>query len=209
MRLATCRSLVKPSRGFSQTFTGGVSGAVGFADSAANMLGQEDLIDSGDDNEIIKFADDGKKYIDENLGIGDAYRDDYSVKVAEAIGSIGGMMALTATAVGATTALGASAPVAGLVGTGAAILSGITLNADDQRQRIEASKARGIDVDQDDADTSIVLGGLFGATEAFTLCASLKNSWYQGAKGSLQQARKRKAGSHRKRGHRRRWKVVK
>tara|TARA_R100001126_G_C4887534_1_gene183401 strand:- start:52 stop:7359 length:7308 start_codon:yes stop_codon:yes gene_type:complete len=162
------------SRGFSQTFTGGVSGAVGFADSAANMLGQEDLIDSGDDNEIIKFADDGKKYIDENLGIGDAYRDDYSVKVAEAIGSIGGMMALTAGAVGATTALGASAPVAGLVGTGAAILSGITLNADDQRQRIEASKARGIDVDQDDADTSIVLGGLFGATEAFTPLRVLK-----------------------------------
>lgn len=52
--------------------------------------------------------------------------------------------------------------------------SGIALNADDQRQRVEASRARGIDVDQDDADTSIVLGGLFGATEAFTPLRVLK-----------------------------------
>ena len=57
--------------------------------SGTDLIGLDDLIDSGDENELIRLANEGKQALNESLGLGDAYKDNYLVKLSEGLGSIG------------------------------------------------------------------------------------------------------------------------
>ena len=80
-------------RGFGSGVLSAGAGLAELADAGTDFFGFEDLIDSGDENFLINLANQGKQSIDENLGVGDAYKDAYIVKVGEAVGSIGSLFA--------------------------------------------------------------------------------------------------------------------
>ena len=50
-------------RGFANTFLGAGEGLAELADAATNFVGYEDLIDSGEENELVRLAREGKEYI--------------------------------------------------------------------------------------------------------------------------------------------------
>ena len=161
-------------RGLGKGLLGIGAGLAGIADAATNKVGLEDLIDSGEDNELIRLANEGKRAIDDSIGVGDAYRDSYAVKVSEALGSIASFAVPGLGVAGAAGRLGAGVAARGAAGTGATVASGAGFGADDQLQRIEASRAKGIEVDQDTADNSVLLGAAVGTLEAATPLSVLK-----------------------------------
>ena len=149
-------------RGFGSGVLSAGAGLAEFADAATDLAGFEDLIDSGDENFLINLANQGKQSIDENLGVGDAYKDAYIVKVGEAVGSIGSLFAFGG--VGGLLGRAASgAKAAGLLGkagaTGATGAAGAGLGSSEQVARIEEAKNRGIEVSDADADKAILAGG--------------------------------------------------
>ena len=80
-------------RGFGQGVLSTASGAAQLADAATDLLGAEDLIDSGNENFLINLADQGTKAIEKNLGLDEEYKDSYLVKLGEGLGSIGSIFA--------------------------------------------------------------------------------------------------------------------
>jgi hypothetical protein len=59
------------------------------ADAGANALGFEDLIDSGDDNELVRLAREGRKSLDASFLGGDvAYQDEWFTKFGGALGTM-------------------------------------------------------------------------------------------------------------------------
>ncbi len=161
-------------RGLGKGLLGIGAGLAGIADAATNKVGLEDLIDSGEDNELIRLANEGKRAIDDSIGVGDAYRDSYAVKVSEALGSIASFAVPGLGVAGAAGRLGAGVAARGAAGSGATYVSGAGFGADDQLQRIEASRAKGIEVDQDTADNAVLAGMVVGLSEAFTPLSVLK-----------------------------------
>ncbi len=162
------------ARGFGKGLLGAGAGLAAVADSATNKLGFDDLIDSGEDNELIRLANEGKRAIDDSIGIGDAYRDSYAVKVSEALGSLSSFALPGLGAAGLAGRLGAGVAGRGVAGTAAVTATGAGFGGDDQQQRIAASRARGIEVDQDTADNAILLGAGVGTLEAIAPLAVLK-----------------------------------
>ena len=79
-------------RGFGQGVLSTASGAAQLADAATDLLGAEDLIDSGNENFLINLADQGTKSIEENFGVDEEYKDSYLVKLSEGLGSIGSII---------------------------------------------------------------------------------------------------------------------
>ena len=65
------------------------AGLAELADVGTDFIGLEDLIDSGNENELIRLANEGKQALNESLGVGDLYKDNYLVKLSEGLGSIG------------------------------------------------------------------------------------------------------------------------
>ena len=180
--------LAAPVRGLGQGLLSSGAGLAHIADAATNRAGDfatylgaedvgsslESLIDSGEENEIIRLANEGKQALDSALGVDEAYRDSYAVKVSEALGSIASFAVPGLGLAKVAGALGASAKAAGAIGSGSTFASGSGFGADDQAQRIAASRAKGIEIDQDTADSSIIFGGIVGATEALTPLGVLK-----------------------------------
>ncbi len=166
--------LAAPVRGLGKGLLTAGAGLAHIADAGTNLVGLEDLIDSGEENEIIRLANEGKRAIDSAIGVDEAYKDSYAVKVGEALGSIASFAIPGFGVAKAAGTLGASAKAAGALGSGSTIAAGGGFGADDQAQRIEQSRARGIDIDQDNADLSIIFGGIVGGFEAFTPLSVLK-----------------------------------
>ena len=160
--------LAAPVRGLGKGLLTAGAGLAHIADAGTNLVGLEDLIDSGEENEIIRLANEGKRAIDSAIGVDEAYKDSYAVKVGEALGSIASFAIPGFGVAKAAGTLGASAKAAGILGSGSTVAAGGGFGADDQAQRIEQSRARGIDIDQDNADLSIIFGGIVGGFEAFT-----------------------------------------
>ena len=151
-------------RGFSKGVLSVGSGLAGLANTITDNIGLEDLIDRGEENEVIRLANQGKKAIDETMGVGDQYRDKWLVKAGEGLGSIGTFF-LPGAALGV---FGKGAALAGSVTAGAGF------GASDQMDRIEATRAKGIDVSKEKEDASIVLGTAVGSLEAFVPLRILK-----------------------------------
>ena len=144
------------ARGFLGSFATLGEGLGEQADAITNLLGAEDLIDSGEENELVRISREAQESIQERLGADVAYRDQWLTKFGEGVGSFGSFLvpggalkalSLPKTAFGVTTAQAAG------VGAG------------EQAQRIEAAREQGIEVTSDQEDSAILWGSGVGLTE--------------------------------------------
>lgn len=149
-------------RGFASGFLSSAEGIAELADAATNAVGLDDLIDSGEENELVRLARDGRKAINESfLGADELYQDAWTTKLGEGVGSLAtfltpGVLARVAGAAGKgvkAIEYGGTAALAGGAGAG------------DQAQRIQAAKDAGLDVSQATEDSAIVLGTAVGLSE--------------------------------------------
>ena len=149
-------------RGFASGFLSSAEGIAELADAATNAVGLDDLIDSGEENELVRLARDGRKAINESfLGADELYQDAWTTKLGEGVGSLAtfltpGVIARVAGAAGKTAKAieyGGTAALAGGAGAG------------DQAQRIQAAKDAGLDVSQATEDSAIVFGTAVGLSE--------------------------------------------
>ena len=77
------------ARGFLGSFATLGEGLAEQADALTNFLGAEDLIDSGEDNELVRLSRDAKRSLQEKLGGDIEYRDQFMTKFGEGLGSFG------------------------------------------------------------------------------------------------------------------------
>ena len=149
-------------RGFASGFLSSAEGIAELADAATNAVGLDDLIDSGEENELVRLARDGRKAINESfLGADELYQDAWTTKLGEGVGSLAtfltpGVLARVAGAAGKgvkAIEYGGTAALAGGAGAG------------DQAQRIQAAKDAGLDVSQATEDSAIVFGTAVGLSE--------------------------------------------
>jgi len=161
-------------RGFGSGLLSAGAGLAELADVGTDFIGLEDLIDSGNENEIIRLANEGKQAINESLGVGDAYKDNYLVKLGEGLGSIGSFFVPGGAFGLGAKALGGAARAQRIATTAGATTAGVGTGASEQADRIAAARARGEDVSADQEDLAIALGGLVGATEAIAPLEVLK-----------------------------------
>jgi hypothetical protein len=85
------------TRGLGGALLSSAAGLAELADIATDRLGFEDLIDSGEDNELIRLADAGQEALQETLGASEPYRDLWFTKFGEGVGSIGSFFLPTGT----------------------------------------------------------------------------------------------------------------
>ena len=80
-------------RGFGHGILSSVEGAVEVADAATNFIGLDNLIDSGDENELIRLAHAGQESLSTGfLGADEAYQDAWMTKFGEGLGSMASFM---------------------------------------------------------------------------------------------------------------------
>jgi hypothetical protein len=149
-------------RGFAGSFLSAGEGLAELADAGTNLIGLDDLIDSGNDNELVRLAREGRKAMNDSiLGADVKYQDAWSTKFGEGLGSLASFF----TPAGAVKIAG----LAGKAASTAQLVGGLTLaggtGAGDQAQRIQAARDSGIEVSQAQEDASIGLGTLVGFTE--------------------------------------------
>ena len=149
-------------RGFANTFLSSGEGIGELADAVTNKLGFEDLIDDGEDNELVRLSRQGQESVERALGADEAYRNTWFTGLGEALGSFAGF----ATPVGAGSllaarGLGVAGKAASLAGVGVAAGSG----ASNQAQRMQAARDQGIEVSEDQEDFSTLVGGGIGLLE--------------------------------------------
>ena len=161
-------------RGFGSGLLSAGAGLAELADVGTDFIGLEGLIDSGDENELIRLANEGKQALNESMGVGDAYKDNYLVKLSEGLGSIGSFFVPGLGFGKAASLLGAGARGAGIAGTTATVGAGVGAGASEQADRVAAARARGEDVSAGQEDMAILLGGFVGASEALTPLSVLK-----------------------------------
>ena len=148
-------------RGFANSFLSAGEGIGELANIATDAVGLTDLIDEGDENELVRLSREGRSAVDEYLGAKEAYRDKWAVGFGEGLGSFASFFTPTGVAkvLGMT---GNAAKAAQWVPAGALAVGA---GASDQVQRIENLRAQGIDVSDEDYDLSVGFGGGVGLTE--------------------------------------------
>jgi len=159
------------ARGFTGSFLSAAEGLAELADAGTNLIGLDGLIDSGEDNELVRLARSGRESINSSaLGVDERYQDQWSTKFGEGLGSLASFF----TPAGAVK-------VAGLAGKAASttqLAGGLTLaggaGAGDQAQRIQAARDSGIEVSQAQEDASIGLGTLVGFSEMAPIGSMLR-----------------------------------
>ena len=144
------------ARGFLGSFATLGEGLAEQADALTNFLGAEDLIDSGEDNELVRLSRDAKRSLQEKLGGDIEYRDQFMTKFGEGLGSFGSFIVPG----GALKLLGA--PRAAL---GATTLQASGVGAGEQAQRIDRAREEGIDVTSAQEDAAILGGSIVGLSE--------------------------------------------
>ena len=152
-------------RGFGKGLLSAVGGLSALANTVTDNIGLEELIDSGEENEVIRLANQGKKAIDESIGVGDEYRDRWLVGAAEGFGSIGSIFVGGGIGGLAGRAGGLSGAAFG-AGAGS-VITGAGLGTSNQQDRLAESRSRGIEVSSGKEDASNVLGAFIGSFEAF------------------------------------------
>jgi hypothetical protein len=163
-------------RGFANAFLSAGEGLAELADAGTNAIGLEELIDSGDENDLVRAAREGRAAVDEAMGADAAYRDQWLTKFGEGVGSFASFF----TPAGAVR-------LAGLAGKGISAAKGAKIaevagagtlavgtGAGDQAQRIQAARDSGLDVSQDEEDLAVLLGGGVGLSEIVTPVALLR-----------------------------------
>ena len=153
-------------RGFANTFLSAGEGLAELSDAATNFVGYEDLIDSGEENELVRLAREGKDYINQTLGADERYEDKWLTKLGDAVGSFAGFFVPG----GALKAVGAGSKLIG----GSSLALATSSGAGEQAQRIQMAREQGIEVSQDQEDKAIGLGGLIGTSEVFAPLSLLK-----------------------------------
>jgi len=159
------------ARGFTGSFLSAGEGLAELADAGANFVGLDDLIDSGDENELVRLAREGREAIDSSALGGDvAYRDQWFTKFGEGVGSLASFF----TPAGAVKLAG----LAGKAASGAQLAGGLTLaggaGAGEQAQRIQAARDQGLDVSEAQEDASIGFGTLVGFSELAPVAGLLR-----------------------------------
>lgn len=152
-------------RGFGKGVLSAGSGLAALANTVTDNIGLEGLIDGGEENELIRLANQGKKSIDESIGVGDEYRDKWLVGAAEGFGSIGSIFA----GGGIGGIIGRAGGLAGAVAgaTTGSVTAGVGLGTSVQQDKVAESRSRGIEVSKGQEDSANVLGAFIGGFEAF------------------------------------------
>jgi len=154
-------------RGFANAFLSAGEGLAELADAGTNAIGLEELIDSGDENDLVRAAREGRAAVDEAMGADLAYRDQWLTKFGEGVGSFAsfftpaGAIKLAGMA-GKGISAAKAAKVAEIGATGALAVG---TGAGDQAQRIQAARDSGLEVSEDEEDLSVLLGGGVGLSE--------------------------------------------
>jgi len=149
-------------RGFASGFLSSAEGIAELADATTNFVGLEDLIDSGEENELVRLAREGRKSLNESfLGVDEKYKDAWTTKLGEGVGSLATFLTP-----------GVIARVAGTAGKtmkaieyGGAGALAVGAGAGDQAQRIQAARDAGLNVDNMTEDQAIVSGAAVGLSE--------------------------------------------
>jgi len=144
-------------RGFGRTLLTAAEGVGELADAVTNVIGLENLIDSGDDNALVYAARQGQKAINQSwLGVDDAYQDAWMTKFGEGLGSMATFFTPTAAlriagiagrATKSTTAL------ASALGTGIAT------------ERVQRARDEGIEISGGQEDAAALVGAIIGLSE--------------------------------------------
>jgi len=163
-------------RGFANAFLSAGEGLAELADAGTNAIGLEELIDSGDENDLVRAAREGRAAVDEAMGADLAYRDQWLTKFGEGVGSFASFFTpagaiRVASLAGKGLSATKAAKVAELAGAGTLAVG---TGAGDQAQRIQAARDSGLDVSQDEEDLALLLGGGVGLSEILTPAKLLK-----------------------------------
>ena len=157
-------------RGFANAFLSAGEGLAELADAGTNAIGLEDLIDSGEENDLVRAAREGRAAIEESMGADAAYRDQWLTKFGEGVGSFASFFTPTAAVrlaglagKGIQASRAVQAAELGAAGTLAA-----GTGAGDQAQRIQAARDAGLDVSEGQEDAAIVGGTIVGLSELAT-----------------------------------------
>ncbi len=148
-------------RGFAGSFLTAGEGLAELADAGTNLVGLDDAIDSGDENELVRLSRDGRAALQEAMGADEAYRDTWATKFGEGLGSFASFF----TPAAALKVAGATGKIAGFsqaAGTGSLAVG---VGAGEQAQRMQAAKQQGIDISEDDEDLAILGGSVIGLSE--------------------------------------------
>ena len=184
-------------RGFANAFLSAGEGLAELADAGTNAVGLEDLIDSGEENDLVRAAREGRAAIEESMGADLAYRDQWLTKFGEGVGSFASFFT-PATAVRLAGLAGkgiqAGKAVRG-VELGATGLLAAGTGAGDQAQRIQAARDAGLDVSEGQEDAAIVGGTAIGLTELVTPLKLLSRLRGVEAGGKLPSGIKERLGS--------------
>ena len=158
-------------RAFSGSFLSAGEGLAELADAGTNFVGLDDLIDSGDENELVRLAREGRDAIDSSALGGDiAYQDQWSTKFGEGIGSLASFF----TPAGAVKLAGLAGKAKKLTTLGGGLTLAGGAGAGDQAQRIQAARDQGLDVSEAQEDASIGFGTLVGFSELAPVAGLLR-----------------------------------
>jgi hypothetical protein len=162
------------TRGLGGALLSSAAGLAELADVVTDRLGFEDLIDSGQDNELIRLADAGQEALQETLGASEPYRDLWFTKFGEGVGSIGSFFLPTGILGAAGRAAGLAAKTTTGLQKAGTRATAVGFGANEQADRIEQARLRGVEISEDQEDASIVGGGFVGISEVLTPLAVLK-----------------------------------
>jgi hypothetical protein len=162
------------TRGLGGALLSSAAGLAELADVVTDRLGFEDLIDSGEDNELIRLADAGQEALQETLGASEPYRDLWFTKFGEGVGSIGSFFLPTGILGAAGRAAGLAAKTTTGLQKAGTRATAVGFGANEQADRIEQARLRGVEISEDQEDASIVGGGFVGISEVLTPLAVLK-----------------------------------
>ena len=149
-------------REFAGAFLSAGEGVAELADAGANALGFDDLIDSGDDNELVRLSREGRKSLDASFLGGDvAYQDQWSTKLGGALGSFASFLTPTV-----------AFKLAGVAGKGLKTkqtIAGLGLGgfgkSGESAQRVRSAREQGIEVSEGQEDAAVTLDFFNGLTE--------------------------------------------
>ena len=146
-------------RGIANTVLTAGEGLGSLANAITDKVGLENLIDEGEDNELIRLAREGQKAINESfLGAKAPYRDKWLTKAGEGLGSLAAFL-IPGTAL--TRGLGWSAKAA----TAGVTPLAVTVGTGEAEQRIDRARQQGIEVSDEEASSAALWGALIGTTE--------------------------------------------
>ena len=161
-------------REFAGAFLSAGEGVAELADAGANALGFDDLIDSGDDNELVRLSREGRKSLDASFLGGDvAYQDEWFTKFGGALGTMASFLTPTVAAKLAGAAGKGLSAVNIAKKTSSTTLAG-GLGASRQAEGVRQQRALGEEVSQEQEDLAVGFGGIIGQLDQLQISSMLR-----------------------------------